>query len=185
MSYEGCLSIASTDCNSVGFCALCRPPISQIMEHNNGLVNELDGLYNSNISSTSTLAIVLGSYNNNLNISASFDILTPSLLVDNMTSAHNGLRILFARGIDYQLFESGDLDGDGCTESPDSIFVQYDLDAVFDFKNASVAVPIMSTYVEVPSEILVSMADSSGNDELNITVHGNVIFTAVLHNSTT
>jgi hypothetical protein len=187
--------------SSLVFGQYADPPISDVMEENIFAAQALEGHYNSSTAHNSTVHVSLGGYSTDINVSASLDIVGPSILVDNMTSPLGGLSLIVARGYrqehlqalpsegyndffcDYDWFQGGaqyawrcDFDHDNCVEFENRTFVVYDINATFTFRNISASTPLTSTLVSLPSGIIEAMKGASGSEELNVSLDGNVTF---------
>lgn len=177
------------------------PPISEVMGDNTAAAQGLEGYYNASTANNSAITLYFGNYNTTLDLSASLDIVGPSLLVDNMAYPVDGLSLIVARGTeqdhllalpadgfddffcDYDWFYGGaqyawrcDFDGDTCAEFENRTFVEYNVDATFTFRDVSESVPVTSTLVPFPSGVLEEMEDSSGSEMLNVSLDGDVTF---------
>ncbi|MBU0532264.1 hypothetical protein KKB44_02100 [Candidatus Micrarchaeota archaeon] len=181
--------------------ACASPPIHEVMDHNDARASALNDYYNNSIAENNTIMLSFGDYDQELSLSASVDVAGLNLLLDNMTHPTADLALLIARGYDQEHLTSRpsegypdftcdadwfyggmqyawrcDFDEDDCTEFENSTSVSYDLEFTFTFKDTSVVVPSSSTRILIPEDILEAMEDSSGQDNLTITVAGDVIF---------
>ena len=187
--------------SSLVFGQYADPPISQVVDNNTLAAQALEGYYNASTANNSSINLSFGNYNTSLNISASLDVVGPSILVDNMTYPLENLSLIVARGheqehllafpaegyndffCDYDWFHGGagyawrcDFDGDTCAEFENRTFVVYDVNVTFTFRNVSAGVPLTSTSVLLPSTVLEEMKNSSGSEVLNVSLEGDVTF---------
>jgi hypothetical protein len=75
-----------------------------------------------------------------------------------------------------------DFDNDYCAEYENNTYMDYNASVNFTFRNASESVDFDSNVVEVPEAVLDVMRDSSGAENLSITIEGNATFTYVINN---
>lgn len=177
------------------------PPISEVMEHNNERALDLENYYNSTFANNSTIVFSFDDYDQEQNISASIDIITLNLMLDNITHSMDDLALITARGHEQEhltsLYAQGypyfscdadwfyggaesawrcDFDNDSCAEFENRTFVEYDIDVTFTFRNISEIVNYSSNVVPVPENIRDVMRNSSGDENLTVSFEGNVIF---------
>lgn len=180
------------------------PPVSNVSQANLDFAPSLDNSYDPDSAVNSTIGMRFGTYVQNVSLNASMSIAGMSLMVDNSTYPLAGLSVILQRG--YQqghltsLPNSGypdfacnlyffqhisdetawrcDFDSDTCAEYENSSAARYDMIATFSFGNVtgSVAMDPDSNVVEVPENVLERMSDSSGAEQLNVSVDGNVTF---------
>jgi hypothetical protein len=183
------------------------PPVDDVMDFNNATAPDLEGYYNSSFAENASLELVFGPRTRDLTVSVFVDIAGMNLLVDNMTHPTSGLALITARGYkmehlvaiasegypdficDLDWFQGGagfawrcDFDNDFCTEYENSTSMDYDATVNFTFRNISESVPFSSNVVDVPASVLDAMRDSTGAENLSISIEGNATFTYVINN---
>jgi hypothetical protein len=129
-----------------------------------------------------------------------------NLLVDEMTAPVEGLSLITARGYDMDhvtsrpsegytdficdldWFMGGaqyawrcDFEDDYCAEYENSTSMDYDADVTFTFRDVSESVDYSSNVVPVPEEVLEAMRDSTGAENLSISIEGNATFTYIIN----
>ena len=196
--------------SSLAFSQFVTPPIIEIAGNNTLLASSLDNHYNASVANNSSVLLTFGNYNQNLSVSASIEIAGLSIVIDNATCPTEGLALLVVRGYqqdhltslpsggysdficDYNWFQimgpetawRCDFDQDFCSEFENRTFVFYDIDVNFTFRNVSESVPLSSTLIEVPTEVLEEMRSSSGSENLTVSLNGNVTFIYEIDNRT-
>jgi hypothetical protein len=171
------------------------PPISDVLANNLGLGSSLDNAYDASTASTSSMTIPF--YHTPLILSGSVNIAGMSLLLDNATYPKDGLAVLVARGASgghLQSQYSGsicssashasgcDFDNDGCAEYENYTSFSYVYSVTFRFRNLSSTVPYNGTIIVVPRDVLNIMKNSSGAEQLNVSISGAIQFVYQIDN---
>lgn len=184
------------------------PPIQSVSDHNLGLLDTkaLENAYDSENATISNVSIHLGAYSAILPVSATLAIAGPSVIIDDSIYPDPYLVILMASGAnlshisfhhegepDFICDRSNcapigtgcashcDFDSDFCVEYENNASFIYDLNATLKFKNLSVSVPLNVSYLEIPSQILLAMENSSGADTLDVSIGGNATFLYIIN----
>lgn len=184
------------------------PPLVDVHNYNRQAGQGLEGRYDPGTAFNRTIQLTFGSYSQAVVAAASTDIAGLSLMVDNATCPRHDLSAIVARGssmgglvslpsegypnfvCDREWFglisdETAwrcDFDNDYCAEYVNRSFVSYDrVSVVFTFRNISAAEDFEHNVVEVPEEVLEEMRDSSGAENLTVSVSGPLVFSYELN----
>lgn len=184
------------------------PPISNVSQYNSAQASQLNTFFDNSTSQSGQITVIYGTYSQIIHINASTDISGMSVMVDNSTYPMNNLALIIAHGyqeghltalpsngypnficdlnwyrnMTQQTVWRCDFDNDGCPEYENNTVVNYAINANFTFRNLSESVPLSSNVIPVPSDILSEMENSSGKENLSVTLKGNIIFTYVIDN---
>lgn len=184
--------------------SFAAPPIAQAMERNDGA--DLEGYYNGSLADDSSLQIAFGSYVHDLTVSLFVDIAGMNVMVDNMTAPLEGLSLITARGYemehvlsrpsegypdficDLDWFTGGaqyawrcDFEDDYCAEYENGTSMGYDANVTFTFRDATETVGYSSNVVPVPEAVLEAMRNSTGAEDLRVSIEGNATFLYVIN----
>jgi hypothetical protein len=187
----------------MAYAQYAEPPLAQVMANNTQAAQALDGYYNESYAQNGTITLRFDDYTQSPNISASVIIVGLTPQVDNVSCMTEDMALVSARGHDdgplvsipypgYPDFSCDkawhdsipppsmplrcDFDGDDCSEFVNRTIVAYNLNATFIFRNDSLSVPLSSTSLEVPPDMLSLLENASGAENLTVNISGNVTF---------
>jgi|WetSurMetagenome_2_1015567.scaffolds.fasta_scaffold117976_2 hypothetical protein len=185
----------------IAYAQYAEPPLAEVMANNTQAAQALDGYYNESYAQNGTITLRFDDYTQSPNISASVIILGLSPQIDNVSCVTDDMALISARGheegplvsipypgypdfsCDKAWHDSNpslplrcDFDGDDCSEFVNRTIVAYNLNATFIFRNDSLSVPLSSTSLEVPPDMLSLLENASGAENLTINISGNVTF---------
>jgi hypothetical protein len=165
------------------------PPINDVMANNLGRGYALENGYDGGNAVNST--VILLSAAPAVPVSGSVNVAGMSLMLDNGTYPEDGLAVLVARGstqghlrsstrgstCNYSSHASGcDFDNDGCAEYENFTSVVYAYNVTFRFGNLSVVLSYNGTAVVVPQSVFNAMKNSSGAEQLNVSINCTIKF---------
>jgi hypothetical protein len=176
------------------------PPLAEVRLNNSAVAGALDGYYNGSYAYDAAVTLRFHDYTQSPAVSASaFPVaLTPA--IDNVSCVTDNLSLIYARGYEAgplvskssvfscdlawhgpgpppSSWQECDFDGDDCSEFVNRTLVSYDLNATFLYKDSETSVPLGSTMLTLPPQVIAQIENASGADNLTVVISGTVTFT--------